>query len=286
MCRYFSCSIIIAQPRPLRGTISDRFLAHDSAWPATVALLRTLPQDSLIHSLFSQLFSLSPVVFALLPSSRLCSISDLATCVLYSGCTDMEPPVRTREQHSRVEQEFLAVCRQFLLHAIPVDVMPPGRTVQYKSKKFINHTDYWLTLPRILSHSGHCLTRTEQSRHIRDRTGEMMRTVLKMLSLLESLLVSSWDLGRECESREQTVTSVLKEYLEEQCVGVRVRDRFPEVTWMHEYPSQLDTRKMHDLYTCMRQAQDHIAYMKTFEDGLKICMICGYDFWSAIWEDR
>ena len=67
---------------------------------------------------------------------------------------------------------------------------------------------------------------------------------------------------------------------------VRVRDKLPEVAWIHEYPSQLDSRKMIDLYRRMREAQDHRACIKTFEDGLKICMICGYDLWSTIWVDR
>jgi hypothetical protein len=82
------------------------------------------------------------------------------------------------------------------------------------------------------------------------------------------------------------VTSVLKEYLGKECVAVRVREKFPAVTWLQEYPSEPDSSKILDLYRHMCEAQDHNACIKTFEEGLRICMICGYDFWSTIWVSR
>lgn len=102
----------------------------------------------------------------------------------------MEPPLQTREQYYLLEKDCLEVCRQFLLYTIPVDVVPPGKEILYKSRKFANHTDYWLTATRLKGGKTACLSYLEQRRDIRDGTSETMQTVPKVLSLLESLLVS------------------------------------------------------------------------------------------------
>lgn len=191
----------------------------------------------------------------------------------------MEPPRSFRT----LEMACLRVCQDFLLHAAPIEILPPGKVLKFGGLEVANNTDAWVLRTRLLDRKGKPLSLESQRNYLRDRTGETIHALPKVLAgFLSFFSVSFQD--------PHTLLGMLptsKMYVD--YTGSSLAEGFtPPFSYGGScYPSSRSTELLCELNELLHNSRlDKDERTMMFRFGFYVCMESGWDIYSNNWEER